>query len=116
MVTTKGVFGGLLKEARDMGTYFSIQAFSQSQYKSRRDAYEVAWGSHVIQIDAKRDTTHKNQCSASIATNLSPTHTSYEDANITPNYARPDTTTRSNSSKTNWKSRMEGEGKSSART
>ena len=42
IVMTKGVFGRLLKEARDAGTEFSIQAFSQFPYRSRRDAYEVA--------------------------------------------------------------------------
>jgi hypothetical protein len=40
-VTTKGVFGRLLKEPRDTGTYFSIQAYSQAPYKCRRESYEV---------------------------------------------------------------------------
>ena len=44
---TKGVFGRLLQAARDTGTSFGIQAYSQFPYKSRRDACEVAWGSHV---------------------------------------------------------------------
>jgi hypothetical protein len=37
--TTRGVFGRLLQEARDTGTYFSIHTLSQSPYRSRRDAY-----------------------------------------------------------------------------
>jgi hypothetical protein len=45
--TTKGGFGRLLQEARDTGIYFSIQAYSQPPYRSKRDAYEVGWGSHV---------------------------------------------------------------------
>jgi hypothetical protein len=44
---TKGIFGRLFQEARDTRTDFSIQAYSQSPYRSRCDAYEVAWGSHV---------------------------------------------------------------------
>jgi hypothetical protein len=51
--TTKGVFGKLLEAARDRGTYFSIQAYSQSPYRSRRDAYEVAWKSHVYRCKKK---------------------------------------------------------------
>jgi hypothetical protein len=31
--TTKVIFGALLKTARDKGTYFSIQAHSQSPYR-----------------------------------------------------------------------------------
>ena len=95
-VTTKGVFGRLLQEARDPGTNFSIQAYSQSQYRSRRDAYEVAWGSHAAYRDAKRNTTHKDQCYAPNVINHSPTRTSSEDASTTPNYAHPDITARSN--------------------
>ena len=45
--TTKGVFGKLIQEARDIGTDFSIQAYSQSSYISRRDAREVSWRSHI---------------------------------------------------------------------
>ena len=44
---TKGIFGPLLKTARDTGTDFSLQAHSQSPYRCRRDSYEVAWGTHV---------------------------------------------------------------------
>jgi hypothetical protein len=51
--TTKGVFWKLLQAARDTGIYFSIQAYSQSPYRSRRDAYEVGWGSHVYKCKKK---------------------------------------------------------------
>ena len=37
----KGVYGKLLQTARNTGTDFSIHAYSQSPYRSRRDAYEV---------------------------------------------------------------------------
>jgi hypothetical protein len=40
-VTTKRVFGRLIKEAMNTETYFSIQAIAQSPYTSRSDAYEV---------------------------------------------------------------------------
>ena len=40
--TTKGVFGALLKTARDTGSDFSIHAHSQSPYRCRRGSYEVA--------------------------------------------------------------------------
>ena len=49
----KGVFGKLLQAARDTGKDFIIQAYSQSPYISRRDAYEVAWGSHVYRCKKK---------------------------------------------------------------
>jgi hypothetical protein len=55
MVTITRVFGRLLKEARGTGTNFSIQAFSQSPYKSKRDAYEVAWRSHVYQCKKRHN-------------------------------------------------------------
>jgi hypothetical protein len=51
--TTKDVFGKLLQAARDTGTDFIIQAYSQSPYRSRRDAYEVAWGSHIYRCKKK---------------------------------------------------------------
>ena len=53
---TKGVFGALLKAARDTGTDFSIQAHSQSPYTCRRDSYEVAWGTHVYRCKRKHNT------------------------------------------------------------
>ena len=53
--TTKVVFGKLLQAARDTGTYFSIQAYSQSPYRFRRDAYEVVWGSHVYRCEQKQN-------------------------------------------------------------
>jgi hypothetical protein len=53
--TTNGVFGRLLQEARDTGTDFSIQTYSQSPYRSRRDAYKVAWGSHVYKSKKKHN-------------------------------------------------------------
>jgi hypothetical protein len=39
---TKGIFGALLKKARDTGTDFKMQAHSQSPYRCQRDSYEVA--------------------------------------------------------------------------
>jgi len=60
--TTKGIFGKLLQEARDIGIYFSIQAYSQSPYRSRRDAYEVAWGSHVYRCKKKHNSQGPMLC------------------------------------------------------
>jgi len=74
IAATKGVFGKLLQTARDTGTDFTIQAYSQSPYRSRRDAYEVAWD-HMF-TDAKRNTTHRDKYSTPNVTNLSPTHAS----------------------------------------
>jgi ribonuclease HI len=53
--TMKDVFGKLLQTARDTRIYFSIQAYSQSPYRSRRDSYEVAWGSHVYRCKKKHN-------------------------------------------------------------
>jgi hypothetical protein len=61
-VTTKGIFGRLLQEARNTGTYFSIQADSQSPYRSRRDAYEGAWGSHVYRCKKKHNSQGPMLC------------------------------------------------------
>jgi hypothetical protein len=60
--TTKGVFGRLLQEARDTGTYFSIQAYSQSLYRSIRDAYEVSWRSHVYRCKKKHNSQGPMLC------------------------------------------------------
>jgi hypothetical protein len=57
--TTKGFFENLLQAARDIGTDFIIQVYSQSPYRSRRDAYEVAWGH--MSTDTKRNPTHRDQ-------------------------------------------------------
>ena len=45
-----------------------------------------------MSIDAKINATHRAQCFAPNVTNLSLTHTSWEDANTTPNYAQLDIT------------------------
>jgi len=68
----------------------------------------MKWPGDHTYTDARRDITQKDQCYAPIATNRSPTHTSWEDANITPKSARQDTTARSNSFKTNWTNTMKG--------
>jgi ribonuclease HI len=54
---TKGVYWKLLQAARNTRTDFSIQAYSQSPYRSRRDACELAWGSHVYRC-LKKNNTH----------------------------------------------------------
>jgi ribonuclease HI len=53
---TRGIFGDLLRKARETGTDFSIQAYSKSPYRSRRDSYEVAWGTHVYRCKRKHNT------------------------------------------------------------
>jgi ribonuclease HI len=61
-VPAKGVFGRLLKKARDTRIYFSIQAFSQSSYRSRCDAYEVVWGSHVYRCKKRHNSQGPMLC------------------------------------------------------
>ena len=64
-----------------------------------------------MSIDAKRNTTHRDQCYAPNVTNPSPTPTSSEVANTTPNYVHPDIIAHSNSYMNNWKNIMEGDGR-----
>jgi hypothetical protein len=40
----------------------SIHAYSQSPYRSRRDAYEVAWGSHVYKCKKKHNSQGPMLC------------------------------------------------------
>ena len=54
--TSRGIFGELLRKARETGTDSSIQAHSQSPYRCRRDSYEVAWGTHVYRCKKKHNT------------------------------------------------------------
>ena len=48
-----GIFGTLLKQARELGADHSIHAYSRSPYRSRRDSLEVAWGVHVHKLRRK---------------------------------------------------------------
>ena len=63
-----------------------------------------------MSTDAKRNKINMDQCYAPNVTNLSPTPTSLEDVNTTPNYTHLDTIARSNSYMNNWKNTMEGDG------
>jgi len=60
--TTKSVFGKLLQAARDTRTNFIIQAYSQSLFRSRRDAYEVVYGSHVYKCKKKHNSQGPMLC------------------------------------------------------
>jgi ribonuclease HI len=53
--TSRGIFGELLRKARESGTDFSIQARSQSPYICKRNLYEVAWGTHEYRCKGKHN-------------------------------------------------------------
>ena len=72
-------------------------------------------GDHMS-TNAKRNTIHRAQCFAPNVTNLSPTHTLWEDANTNPDYAHLDITSHSNCYMNNWKNTMEGDGRQSVWT
>ena len=74
------------------------------------DAMYMKWLGDHKSTYAKRNTTHKDQCSGPNVTNLSPTHTSLEVANTTLNYAHPDITVRSSCYMDNWKNTTAGDG------
>ena len=52
-VTSDTRYGGLLATARHQGADHTIYAYSTSGYRQRRDAMEVAWGSHKYRLMTK---------------------------------------------------------------
>ena len=52
-VATTTLYGSLLSKARAEGADHTIHAYSDSGFRQRRDAMEVAWGSHKFRLMTK---------------------------------------------------------------
>ena len=106
--TTESVLGSSYKR---QGTQeqTSVYKHTHNPYIDLDAMHMKRHGDHMS-THAKRNKINTDQCYASNITNLSPTPTSWEAANITPNYAHLDTIARSNSYMNNWKNITEGDG------
>ncbi len=92
---TKGVFGRLLQAARGTGIDFRVSKHTPNPHTDP-DETHMQWPGDYTSTNAKRNTTHRDQCYAPNVTNNSQTHNSLEVVSTTLNYARPDIIARSN--------------------